>query len=98
MSCRIDEKRILAALNQLERKTGRPMRKNYLNKVYLNRKKDAKLTLLSFVTNKSESTIAGELISQHIKNFENENGRLEILAKELLKVSTCIKDVGIPVE
>ena len=46
------------------------------------------------MTNKSESKIAGELISQHIKNFENENGRLETLAKELLKVSKCIKDVG----
>ena len=85
MSCRVDEKKVLVALNQLERKTAKPMRKIFLNKVYLNRKKDAKLTLLSFVTNKSESRIAGELISQYIKNFENENGELKILAKELLK-------------
>jgi hypothetical protein len=87
LSCRVDERRILAALNQLERETGQPMRKGFLNKVYLNRKKDAKLTLLSFVTNKSESKIAGELITQYIRNFENENGKLEILAKELLKVT-----------
>ena len=87
MSYKASEERVLEALIQLERETGQPMRKNFLNKVYLNRKKDAKLTLLSFVTKKSESRITEELISQCIQNFENENGRLESIAKELLKVT-----------
>ena len=87
MSYKTSEERVLEALQQLERKTGQPMRKNFLNKVYLNRKKDAKLTLLSFITNKSESKITEELISQCIRNFENENGKLENIAKTLLKVS-----------
>lgn len=76
--------RVKNALKQLKIETGQPMRKNFLNKVYLNRIKDAKLVLLSFVMNKSESSITEELITNHIKDFEKENGNLETLAEERL--------------
>lgn len=87
MSYKTAEKRVLRAFQQLNIITGEPLRKNILNKVYLDRNRDAKLTLLSFVTNESESSIIGELINQCIRNFENKNGELEELANELLNDS-----------
>lgn len=78
------EEDVRNAFKQIRRSAGQKIRKIFANKAYLDRIIDGKLTLLSFVTQKSRSSIMEKTIYNHIQEFENENGKLEHLAMERL--------------
>lgn len=84
MPKRTSEEEVKKAFKQLRRHAGQKIRRIFGNKAYLDRITDAKLVLLSFVTQKSRSSIINKTICQHIQDFEKENGKLEHLAMERL--------------
>lgn len=77
-----NEEEVKKALKQLKRNAGQKIRRIFSNKVYLDRKTDGKLKLLSFITQKSRSSILNKTICSHIQEFERKNGKLEDLVLE----------------
>jgi hypothetical protein len=81
---RTSEEEVKKAFKQLRRNAGQKIRRIFSNKTYLDRITDAKLILLSYVTQKSRSSIMKTTICQYIQEFESKNGKLEHLALEKL--------------
>lgn len=52
-----NEEEVKKALKQLKRNAGQKIRRIFSNKVYLDRKTDGKLKLLSFITQKSPNSM-----------------------------------------